>query len=214
MIKSTLIFREDGLPFCSSVDDDTDPGLADQKKKVKVLVSRFTPTSANEATIESGAYEIHYIRHQTVVYLVIVEQGCPRNLAFAYLSDIRQEFEHNYGHEYLKADVRPYAFVSFDNFLEKTKKLYNDKRVQGSLDQLNNDLRGVREIMTKNIEDLLYRGDSLDRMSDLSATLRADSRKYRQSARQINWDLMLSQYGPIVLIALLVVGAIWWMFLR
>lgn len=214
MIRSTLLFRDDGLPLCASVDDDTDPALQEQKKKVKILISRFTPTSANEATIESGPFEIHYIRINSVVYIVIVESNYPRNLAFSYLADIHQEFEHNYGKELVKPSVRPYAFVSFDNFLQKTKKVYNDKRVQGNLDQLNHDLMGVKQIMTKNIEDLLYRGDSLDKMSDMSASLRQDAKKYRKSAQKINFDLLISQYAPIAIIAFFFVFLIWWMFLR
>ncbi|CUS22612.1 LAQU0S06e01992g1_1 [Lachancea quebecensis] len=214
MIKSTLIFREDGLPLCSSVDDDTDARLSEQRKKVKVLVSRLTPSSADEATLESGDFDIHYTRASGVAYFVIAERGYPRNLAFSYLREVAQEFEHSYGHEYAKPSVRPYAFVTFDNFLQKTKKLYSDKRVQNNLDQLNQDLAGVKQIMTKNIEDLLYRGDSLDKMSDLSASLRQDSKKYRRSARKINLELLLSQYAPIAIVALLGVFLVWWVFLR
>ena len=33
----------------------------------------------------------------------------------------------------------------------------------GGLDRLNEDLQDVTRIMTKNMEDLLWRGDSLDR---------------------------------------------------
>ena len=52
---------------------------------------------------------------------------------------------------------------TFDNFY-KTKKIYQDQRAQSNLDKLNNDLIDVKKVMTKNIEDLLYRGDSLDKM--------------------------------------------------
>ncbi|SCU85522.1 LANO_0C04522g1_1 [Lachancea nothofagi CBS 11611] len=214
MIKSTLIFRDDGLPLCSSVDDDTDSQLSEQRKKVKVLVSRLTPNSADEATLESGSFEIHYIRENMAAYFVIAEKGYPRNLAFSYLKEVAQEFEHSYGNEYGKPSVRPYAFVTFDNFLQKTKKLYSDKRVQNNLDQLNQDLSGVKQIMTKNIEDLLYRGDSLDKMSDLSASLRQNSKKYRKSAQKINFDLLISQYAPIAVVAFVLVFLIWWVFLK
>jgi len=50
--------------------------------------------------------------------------------------------------------------------------------------------------MTKNIEDLLYRGDSLERMGEMSGRLKEDSRKYRKAAVRINWELMLKQVGP------------------
>lgn len=51
--------------------------------------------------------------------------------------------------------------------------------------------------MTKNIEDLLYRGDSLERMGDMSSRLREDSRKYRKAAVRINWELLLRQVSPL-----------------
>lgn len=214
MIKSTLIYRDDGLPLCASVDDENDFSLNEQKKKVKLVISRMTPNSANEATLESGNYEINYIKKDIIIYLVICESGYPRNLAFSYLNDVSEEFQHSYSNEYGKTNIRPYAFVSFDNFLQKTKKTYSDKKVQDNLDQLNQELVGVKQIMSKNIEDLLYRGDSLDKMSDMSASLKESSKKYRKSAQKINFDLLISQYAPIVIIALFFVFLIWWIFLR
>lgn len=62
-----------------------------------------------------------------------------------------------------------------DTFISKTTRLYRDSRTltQGAggasagpstqLDQLNENLQDVTRIMTKNMEDLLWRGDSLDR---------------------------------------------------
>ena len=80
----------------------------------------------------------------------------------------------------------------------KTKKIYQDQRAQSNLDKLNNDLIDVKKVMTKNIEDLLYRGDSLDKMSDLSSSLKQDSLKYKRRAQRINFEAMLRQYIPIV----------------
>lgn len=50
-----------------------------------------------------------------------------------------------------------------DTFMQKTKKIYQDTRTQSNLSKLNEDLQDVTRIMTKNMEDLLWRGDSLDR---------------------------------------------------
>jgi len=65
--------------------------------------------------------------------------------------------------------------LMIDTFISKTTRLYKDSRAltQGSgsnpkpnqLDQLNENLQDVTRIMTKNMEDLLWRGDSLDRES-------------------------------------------------
>jgi len=71
----------------------------------------------------------------------------------------------------------------------------------------------VTKVMTKNIEDLLYRGDSLERMGEMSGRLREDSRKYRKAAVRINWELLLKQYGPFVGVAVIVLVFLAWRFL-
>lgn len=54
-----------------------------------------------------------------------------------------------------------------DTFMSKTARLYRDTRAAGAargsnLDKLNDELQDVTRIMTKNMEELLWRGDSLD----------------------------------------------------
>jgi hypothetical protein len=54
-------------------------------------------------------------------------------------------------------------------------------------------LKETTQIMSKNLEDLLYRGDSLDRMGQMSSDLRESSKKYKRAAVRINWELLLKQ---------------------
>lgn len=100
-----------------------------------------------------------------------------------------------------------------DTFLQKTKRVYADSRsaesvastnaTSSNLDQLNTDLQDVTRIMTKNMEDLLWRGDSLEQMSNMSSSLRDESMKYRKAARRINFEAMLRQYAPLGAVAFL-----------
>ncbi|KAJ1884404.1 SNAP receptor, partial [Kickxella alabastrina] len=64
------------------------------------------------------------------------------------------------------------------------------------------DLRDVTQIMTKNMEDLLWRGDSLDRMSSLSDRLREDSKTFHKKAWRANLELQIRKYGVPVAIVL------------
>lgn len=68
--------------------------------------------------------------------------------------------------------------------------------------------------MTKNIEDLLYRGDSLDKMSDLSSSLKQDSLKYRRRAQRINLEALIKQYIPIVGVGLIFVFICYYLLRR
>ena len=118
---------------------------------------------------------------ENVVYLTIAEKSYPRKLAFSYLDELSKEFQTTYG---AKVDTvrKPYAFVGFgeqhslllelmlnfykDTFMSKTARLYQDTRTanaaSANLDKLNDELHDVTRIMTKNMEELLWRGDSLD----------------------------------------------------
>lgn len=125
--------------------------------------------------------------------------------------------------------------VGIDTFMSKTARLYQDTRTANAaasgLDRLNDDLQDVTRIMTKNMEELLWRGDSLDSastlllvssdlkpdyrsagMSHLSTALRSDSEKYRKAARNINFQAMLRQYAPLGAVFLLVIILLYWRF--
>lgn len=174
----------------------------------------LTPTSEPRASIESGALTIHYLipPGTPLLFLTITERSYPRKLAFTYLSDISAEFLSSYSAASLAPNLRPYAFVEFDGFMQKTRRTYEDTRASANLERLNDDLKDVTKVMTKNIEDLLYRGDSLERMGDLSSQLRTETKKYRKAAQRINWELMVKQYGPLAGVGLLVLVFIWWRF--
>jgi vesicle transport protein SEC22 len=154
-----------------------------------------------------------YLISQDIVYMCISERSYPRKLAFTYLSDLSTEFSTTYPlQQVLSSTMRPYAFMEFDTFISRTKATYSDSRATQNLDKLNDELRDVTKVMTKNIEDLLYRGDSLERMGQVSSRLREDSAKYRRAAVRINWELLLSQYGPFAGVGLFILIFIWWRF--
>lgn len=102
--------------------------------------------------------------------------------------------------------------MEFDTFIQRTKSTYQDSRATQNLDKLNDELRDVTQVMTKNIEDLLYRGDSLERMGEMSGRLKEDSRKYRKAAVRINWELWVKTYGPFAGLGLFMILFIWWRF--
>jgi vesicle transport protein SEC22 len=156
--------------------------------------------------------------------LTITDKSYPRKLAFSYLQELAKEFDTSFGAEAQKPNLRPYAFVQFDTFISATKRVYQDSRAQTNLDRLNVELQDVTKVMTKNIEDLIYRGDSLDRtppcwkqglivgMSTLSSSLRDESAKYRRQARQINLMAIWRQYGPVGIVAFFFLFIIYWRF--
>ncbi|KAM5457857.1 SNAP receptor [Microsporum canis] len=214
MVISTQISRLDGLMLAASVDNEqAESELSDVKSQTKQIVARLNRNSEQQASISSGRYSLHYIIQDDICFLCIADQSYPRKLAFTYLSDIASEFFTTYSPtQYLSSTLRPYAFVEFDSFIQRTKKTYQDSRATQNINKLNDELKDVTKVMTKNIEDLLYRGDSLERMGEMSGRLREDSKKYRKAAVRINWELLIKQYGPFVGVGFIFIVLIWWRF--
>jgi len=215
MVRSTIIVRAvDTLPLAASVDDEqTESALQEHKQQAKLIFRRITPNAEPRCSIESGPYTLHYLISDNVVYLVIADKSYPRKLAFSYLDELSKEFLTSYGQK-IESVRKPYAFVGFDTFMSKTARLYQDTRNAGGskMDKLNDELQDVTRIMTKNMEELLWRGDSLDRMSHLSTSLRSESEKYRKAARNINIQAMIRQYAPIAAVVFILFLFVLWRF--
>jgi len=213
MIYTTQIVRLDGLTLVASVDDQNAQELGELKGQIRQIIKKLTPTAEPRASIEASKGTVHYVLNDNVAYLAITESSYPKKLALTYLEDVRAEFQTSYKREdYLDPQLRPYAYSEFDRFIERTKKTYQDSRATDNLGRLNDELKDVTQVMTKNIEDLLYRGDSLEKMGDMSSRLRDDSLKYKRAAVRINWELLLKQYGPFGALGLIILILLVWRF--
>ncbi|CAG8754860.1 11474_t:CDS:2, partial [Gigaspora margarita] len=143
--------------------------------------------SEERCSIESGSYYFHYLIQNGVCYMTICDRSYPRQFAFSYLEELAKEFSMSYGNEVEKKNLRPYAFVKFGTYylsepfeelriyviyvfgLEILTMLttnvyavYQNTRTQHNIDRLNTELNEVANIMTKNLESVLWRGEGLE----------------------------------------------------
>ena len=215
MPKMTLLSRiSDGLPLAASMEDEKDHRETDAwKTQAKKIVKQISPGAPSRLSIESGSAFFHYVNQGGVCYLCLTDRGYPKRLAFNYLEELSKEFEARYLHD-VEGASRPYAFIKFDTFIQKTKRLYIDTRTQRNLNKLNEDLHDVQKIMTQNIQDVLGRGERLDSVAAKSSSLRDASGKYAKDARYLNTMAMLRKYLPLAIVGLMLFGGLWWRFFR
>ncbi|KVH97913.1 hypothetical protein Ccrd_023876 [Cynara cardunculus var. scolymus] len=166
MVKLTMIARvTDGLPLAEGLDDGRDMQDAEfYKQQVKALFKNLSrgQNEASRMSVETGPYIFHYIIEGRVCYLTMCDRAYPKKLAFQYLEDLKNEFERGYGNQ-IETAARPYAFIKFDTFIQRTKKLYQDTRTQRNIAKLNDELYEVHQIMTRNVQEVLGVGEKLDR---------------------------------------------------
>eukprot|EP00051_Salpingoeca_urceolata_P032734 m.17117 g.17117 ORF g.17117 m.17117 type:complete len:217 (-) comp5397_c0_seq1:21-671(-) len=206
MIRLTMIARViDGLPLCASMDEEADSGMAEYKSQAKMLFKKLSDTSPMRCSIEThGSNMFHYAIDEGVCYLVLADKTYPKKLAYGYIEELHQEFFAKHGTEVRNA-ARPYAFISFDTFIQKTKRSYSDTRgAERNISKLTDELQDVQRIMIKNIDEVLARGEHLDAMASKTASLRDHSSKYRKDAEYLRLQALIRAWGPVVAVCLIV----------
>ncbi|AAC17634.1 Contains similarity to vesicle trafficking protein gb/U91538 from Mus musculus. ESTs gb/F15494 and gb/F14097 come from this gene [Arabidopsis thaliana] len=140
-----------------------------------------------------------YIIEGRVCYLTMCDRSYPKKLAFQYLEDLKNEFERVNGPN-IETAARPYAFIKFDTFIQKTKKLYQDTRTQRNIAKLNDELYEVHQIMTRNVQEVLGVGEKLDQVSEMSSRLTSESRIYADKAKDLNRQALIRKWAPVAIV--------------
>lgn len=201
MVLMTLIARlHDGLPLCASTEDDSSEDLREQKGYAKELVRRLTQQSPARCTVtsNSGNYVFHYAIEKDIVYLALCHSRFPKGNAFAFLEDIQQEFDAKHGAD-VSTQGRPYHFIAFDKYLQKTKRKFTESGgSRANLDKVKTELTSVSRIMVQNIEEVLERGAQIESMKDKALNLKMNSAAYLNNAKELSWDMWIRKYAPVI----------------
>mmetsp|Transcript_13754 Transcript_13754/g.35104 ORF Transcript_13754/g.35104 Transcript_13754/m.35104 type:complete len:230 (+) Transcript_13754:157-846(+) len=228
MPKITLIGRlSDGLPLAASMADDKDAyagELGTYERQAKKIIRSLSQdpdaqhqqhnTTSEHVTLDAGDYfSFHYVIDRGVIFLTLTEKAYPKRLAHDYLEELRMEFGTVYGSQ-VAAASRPYEFIRFDTFIQKTKRVYLDARTQRNVNRLQTELRDVHAIMTKNISDVLGRGEKIENVAVKSSRLANESKRYASEAQHANRMRLVRQYVPIAAVVIVVLLVLWWFRMR
>lgn len=211
MVKLTMIARvTDGLPLAEGLDNGRDHQDELYKQQAKSIFKNLSKgqNQPSRMSIETGPYLFNYIIEGRVCYLTLCDRSYPKKLAFQYLEELKNEFERVNGSQ-IETAARPYAFIKFDTFIQKTKKLYSDTRTQRNIGKLNDELYEVQQIMTRNVQEVLGVGEKLDQVSDLSSRLTLESRVYADKAKDLNRQALIRKWAPVAIVITVVVFLFW-----
>lgn len=215
MTSLTMIARvADGLPLAASIQEDEQSGrdLQQYQTQAKQLCRKLNAQSPDRCTLEAGDMNFHYLIEKGVCYLFLCEASFPKKMAFAYLEDLHSEFYDQYGRR-VPTVTRPYSFIEFDTYIQKTKKSYIDSRARRNLGSINTELQDVQRIMVANIEEVLQRGEALSALDTKASNLSTMSKKYRSDAKYLNTRSTYAKVAAVAVffITLIIYVRFWWL---
>ncbi|XP_063070264.1 vesicle-trafficking protein SEC22a [Engraulis encrasicolus] len=124
---ASVVRVRDGLPLSASTDYEQDKGLHETKRHLKGLSKKLSQFP-DRCTFKTGHYNVNFTSSLGVGYLMVCTDTYPNVLAFCFLDELQREFIVTYDTKRINSAVRPYSFIEFDNFIQKTKQRYNSPR--------------------------------------------------------------------------------------
>uniref|UniRef100_A0A6A7G7X9 Vesicle-trafficking protein SEC22b n=1 Tax=Hirondellea gigas TaxID=1518452 RepID=A0A6A7G7X9_9CRUS len=206
----TLIGRTtDGMPLVGT--QDSNPELKGLKREAKLIIKALKTHSPTRCTIEAQSYFFHYLIEDSVCYITLVDRGYPKQLAFQYLETVQRAFSREHQNE-IPRFSRPYGAVNFDPQLNRIRKDFLDPRAPQNLRKLNENLSEIHDIMQQNIQDVLERGDKMERVQARTTSLLEDSKKFKSLSKWINIQAFYKQWAPLLAILAVIIFFLWYRF--
>ncbi|KAM9304874.1 vesicle-trafficking protein SEC22a [Gastrophryne carolinensis] len=124
---ASVVRARDGLALSASTDHEQNMSVQETKKYLKVL-SRKLEQLPDRCTMRRGPHAINFISSLGVSYMMLCSESYPSVLAFCFLDELQREFISTYQMPHINSAVRPYSFIEFDNYIQKTKQRFNSPR--------------------------------------------------------------------------------------
>uniref|UniRef100_A0A3B4UED8 SEC22 homolog A, vesicle trafficking protein n=1 Tax=Seriola dumerili TaxID=41447 RepID=A0A3B4UED8_SERDU len=127
VVFASVVRVGDGLPLSASTDYEQDKELQETKRHLKGLSKKLSQFP-DRCTLKTGPYNVNFTSSLGVGYLMVCTANYPNVLAFCFLDELQKEFIVTYDPKRISSVVRPYSFIEFDTFIQKTKQRYNSPR--------------------------------------------------------------------------------------
>ncbi|XP_045582106.1 vesicle-trafficking protein SEC22a [Procambarus clarkii] len=133
IVYACLARLADGTPLSATTDfaSDADQRVREGKRCVKLL-SKQLAKFGKRVCLQAEEITIQCVVDDCTAYMVVCEPNYPHILAFSFLDELMKEFNILYTASVVKSVRRPYAFIEFDTFLQKTRQKYSSTRALAS----------------------------------------------------------------------------------
>ncbi|XP_027753425.1 vesicle-trafficking protein SEC22c [Empidonax traillii] len=117
----------DGLPLSASTDFHFNQDFLECRRRLKALSSGLA-RYPSRGTAKGRNLSIHFLSSGDVACLAICSSSYSTIMAFCFLEDLLWEFTASYDTTTINLASRPYAFIEFDNTIQKVKSQFNSTR--------------------------------------------------------------------------------------
>lgn len=213
----------DGLPLLETCDDritpesitkqPNEPSKMTHSIKMNArMICRKLPTSSTKCSVTEGEMCYHYIIEDGICYMTVTTESYPKKMVMLYLAELctafSKELSSQFGSQSVRETVsritKPYTFMTFDRTIYKIKANFKDPNSTKALNVINTSLNEVTNIMRRNIDEILQRGENLEDIGRLADGLKAETSRFKISSKMLSQRSFMDRL-PVYILALLFV---------
>ncbi|PWN44766.1 snare-like protein [Ceraceosorus guamensis] len=157
---------------------------------------------AQRLTYTYESWLFHYLSQDGLTFLCCADHESGRRLPFALLSEVQKEFLATFDAPLLDSPA-PSDFNPFDSKLTQLLKRFNDAPDSDPVKAAQAELAGVKDIMTKNIEQILNRGETLEFLMNRTDNAAQHSMAFRRRAVGVRRNMWWKNVKIMLLAAML-----------
>ncbi|XP_076065880.1 vesicle-trafficking protein SEC22a-like [Oratosquilla oratoria] len=133
IVYGCLLRTIDGTPLSATTDfaNDADKRVREGKRYLKLMTKQLGKYP-ERSCLQVDDISIHCVNDGSTSYIVICDASYPHILAYSFLDELLKEFSILYTPSVVNSVRRPYAFIEFDSFLNKTRQKYNSPKTLAS----------------------------------------------------------------------------------
>ena len=194
--------------FNSSMENSTSSSdkMEIFKIQAKQLLKRLSNRSPAKLSIESNNFVFHYVIEHGLCYLALTDKGYNKRLVFMFLDVISNDFVSSLNQEHgenwirvVETVGRQYAFIKFDQVIQKRRREYSDQNSTVNIMRLHDDLQGIHNVLRKTIDDVLE-----NNLGDVSGGIPTNViNGSRRMTENLSVLALLKKYMPFVILGAL-----------
>jgi len=171
------------------------------------------PTDNSKFTFTCDRHTFNYLVDGGFTFLVVADEGYGRQVPFAFLEKVREEFQQKYADKGRTSPAHsldkvfgPRLKMHMDYCMEHPEELTKVAAVQKKVDE-------VKNIMVDNIERVLERGEKIELLVDKTDNLRFQADKFHKTGRQLRSKMWWQNMKMKILVVLVILILIFVIFL-
>lgn len=166
------------------------------------------PTDKSKFTFTCDGHTFNYVMDGGFTFLAVADEGFGRQIPFAFLEKIREEFLQKFADKgrtasshSLEKQFGPSLKRHMEFCMEHPQELTKTTAVQKQVD-------GVKNVMVQNIERVLERGEKLEVLVEKSDNLNTSADRFKKTGRQLRskmwWQNMKMKLLVVILVLVLI----------